>query len=100
MSLWYRLNDDHTVSPCGEIPDKDWRSERRIIGRTPMPNGVHVSTVFLGLDHAMFGGPPVLFETMIFGGEHDEYQERYQTYESAQEGHWRAVLMAMGKNEK
>jgi hypothetical protein len=27
-----------------------------------------VSTVFLGLDHNWSGGPPVLWETMIFGG--------------------------------
>jgi hypothetical protein len=27
-----------------------------------------VSTVFLGLDHAFDGGPPVLWETMVFRG--------------------------------
>ena len=27
-----------------------------------------VSTIFLGLDHAFSGPPPILFETMIFGG--------------------------------
>jgi hypothetical protein len=35
--------------------------------------GVRVSTVFLGLDHSWNVGPPVLFETMIFGGELDGY---------------------------
>src|SRR5690606_31539414 len=30
-------------------------------------NGILVSTVFLGLDHAFFGGPPLLWETMAFG---------------------------------
>ena len=30
---------------------------------------------------------PVLFESMIFGGEHDEYQRRYCTYDEALEGH-------------
>ena len=30
---------------------------------------IHVSTVWLGIDHAYTeGGPPVIFETMIFGG--------------------------------
>jgi hypothetical protein len=24
---------------------------------------------------------------MVFGGEHDEYQERYHTYDEAEEGH-------------
>jgi hypothetical protein len=28
---------------------------------------------------------------MIFGGEHDQYQERYTSYEDAVEGHQKAV---------
>lgn len=52
-----------------------------------------ISTVFLGLDHSFGGGPPVLFETMIFGGKHDEYQERYVTWDAAEAGHARAVRM-------
>ncbi len=55
---------------------------------------VRVSTVFLGLNHNFGDGLPILWETMIFGGEHSEYQERYSTYEEAVEGHARAVKMA------
>ena len=29
---------------------------------------IEVSTVFLGLDHGWCKGPPVLWETMVFGG--------------------------------
>ena len=56
---------------------------------------VHVSTVFLGLDHR-FGdeGPLILFETMIFGGEHDGYERRYSTWTEAEAGHAKAVRMA------
>ena len=46
-----------------------------------------VSTVFLGMDHSFDGGTPVLFETMIFGGEYDQFQERYCTWDEAEEGH-------------
>lgn len=46
-----------------------------------------VSTVFLGLDHQFDDGPPLLFETMIFGGKHDDYCERYATIEEARDGH-------------
>jgi hypothetical protein len=53
-----------------------------------------VSTVFLGLDHQWGTGPPLLFETMIFGGSHNEYQERYATWEEAEDGHKRAIAMA------
>lgn len=48
---------------------------------------ITVSTVFLSFDHAFGDSKPVLFETMIFGGEHDQYQERYYTYDEAVEGH-------------
>lgn len=63
-------------------------------------NGVVVSTVFLGLDHDYTGkGPPVLWETMIFGVEilgSDEYdfQQRYSSREDALRGHKRAVNVA------
>ena len=56
---------------------------------------IHVSTVFLGLDHS-FGSknaPPVLWETMIFGGEHDQYQERYTSRDAALKGHATALTM-------
>lgn len=56
-----------------------------------MVDGVTVSTVFLGLDHQWGDGPPLLFETMIFGGPHDEYQERYSTWEEAEAGHAKAL---------
>jgi hypothetical protein len=50
--------------------------------------GAQVSTVFLGLDHRHFGdGPPILFETMVFGGPLDGEQERYCTQGAAIDGH-------------
>ena len=48
---------------------------------------VRVSTVFLGTDHNWGQGPPLLFETMIFGGPLDEECERYSTWEQAEAGH-------------
>jgi hypothetical protein len=58
---------------------------------------VAVSTVFLGIDHNWFGRTPILFETMIFGGEHDQYQERYETIDDALRGHERAVGLVKGE---
>jgi len=58
----------------------------KIIGKDQF-GSVSVSTVFLGIDHSFGGGDPVLFETMIFGGEHDQYQERYCTWDEAEKGH-------------
>jgi len=47
-----------------------------------------VSTVFIGLDHRFFGdGPPLLFESMVFGGPLDGEQFRYPTWDAAAAGH-------------
>jgi hypothetical protein len=47
-----------------------------------------VSTVFLGLDHNFSGiGPPVLWETLVFGGPLDEEMHRYTSREAALAGH-------------
>ena len=55
--------------------------------------GIKISTVFLGLDHSFGGWVPVLWGTMIFGGKHDQYQERYTTKQKALEGHAKAVAL-------
>lgn len=55
-------------------------------------DGIFISTIFLAWDHSWEdGGTPILFETMIFGGKHDQYQERYSTWVEARKGHKRAV---------
>lgn len=53
-----------------------------------------VSTVYLGLDHSFGGGPPLIFETMVFGGPMDEFMDRYSTEEQALGGH-RFVVQAL-----
>jgi hypothetical protein len=47
-----------------------------------------ISTVWLGLDHNFNGeGPPQVFESMVFGGRHDQGQQRYATEQAALFGH-------------
>lgn len=65
---------------------KWFETAKRQLFRTVFPGG-HISTVFLGLDHSYDGGPPILFETMIFGGPHDGYQVRCSTFEQARAMH-------------
>jgi hypothetical protein len=55
-----------------------------------------VSTVFLGLDHKYGDGAPLLFETMIFGGKHNEYQARCSTWDEAIEQHHEACKLIRG----
>jgi len=65
--------------------------DTRRVGRDQVGDA-EVSTVFLVIDHRMGGdGPPVLFETMIFGGAHDQETWRYTSWQDATEGHERVV---------
>jgi len=88
----YILKDKKPVIEDNLLKWGDWfeKAERSVA--TDTIGDVTISTVFLGLDHG-FGSRnnPVLFETMIFGGIHDQYQERYCTWDQAEEGHKVAV---------
>lgn len=61
----------------------------RRVARTALAKDVEVSTVFLGIDYSPFspGFPPILFETMVFGGKHDGDMRRYATWDEAEIGH-------------
>ncbi len=62
---------------------------------------VSVSTVWLGLDHGFgLGGVPLIFETMVFGGAHDEDQWRWPTEAAALAGHDQAVAMVRDHDRK
>lgn len=53
-----------------------------------------ISTVFLGIDHSFGDGDPLLFETMVFGGETGEdeiWMERCATWDEALDMHERGV---------
>jgi len=66
--------------------------EKRVVAKTDVAGGSRVSTVFLGVDHRHFGGgPPLLFETMIFGGPLDLSCWRYASWDDAEVGHAMAV---------
>lgn len=54
--------------------------------------GARVSTVFLGLNQQFMNGPPLIFETMIFGGKLDDYQDRCSTYEESILMHALAII--------
>ena len=92
MSDYY----DRTGAPIGW---KEWAllfedTAARRIGYDETPSGHLVSTVWLGLDHRFGEGPPLIFETMVFGpaeSGHDLECERYSTEEEAKEGHARIL---------
>ena len=95
-ALVLRIFTVASVIEAAEWLDKN--PERKAVKQEHIDD-VFISTVFLGLDHAWDSDIPVLWETMIFGGEHDQsYQERYTSYEDALEGHQRAIDLI--KNSK
>ena len=55
--------------------------------------GAQISTVFLGINHNFGDGPPLLFESLIFGSPHDGEQRRYSTWDEAEKGHIEMVEM-------
>jgi hypothetical protein len=96
MRMFYTLNEDHQpklVTNINEICDH----EKFRVGLTKIL-WITVSTVFLGIDHRFDLSPgtkPILWETMIFGGKHDQYQQRYTSEADAKNGHIVAVLLVL-----
>jgi hypothetical protein len=85
--------DGHEAKPIADILDwaRWYGTADRTVAKTDIGD-VRVSTVFLGIDHQFEEeGPPLLFETMIFGGALDEEQWRYSTWDEAVVGHAAAV---------
>jgi len=96
--MWYTLDNNNKPIAAASITEAakwlDENLERKVVKQDHLDDGVWVSTVFLGLDHAWpKGNTPILWETMIFGGEHDQYQDRYTSYEDALEGHKKALTL-------
>lgn len=66
---------------------KWFETANRAVLRTAY-GAVEVSTVFLSLNHNYYGeGPPILWETMVFGGALDGEQDRYTSKLDALAGH-------------
>lgn len=78
-----------------EIDINEWGALKRnpgysTIKQTVFPNGMWVSTVWLGMDLGWDQGPPLIFETMVFpskGNFTEIDSKRYTTEEEAVEGH-------------
>jgi len=72
---------------------KGFEGANRRVANTHI-GGIHVSTVFLGLDHNfLFGDTPHLFETMIFRGDKGEECFRCSSWEEAEKQHADAVAL-------
>lgn len=92
--MHYKLDADKNIVECTGDEWGAWFSscgKQRLLRQEDVC-GVHVSTVFLGLNHRFTGeGEPHIFETMAFLPDDDEYQTRCGTWEHADEQHAKAV---------
>lgn len=97
---YYVLDEKHRVWPAKFEEWMQWYegsqfNGSRLVGWTQITSQVEVSTVFLGIDHRWIGkGPPIVFETMIFGGPLNHEQWRYSSWDDADAGHKAAVRKA------
>ena len=95
MSLGHYILRGREIVNCEHLGVIEWAKEYEAMGDRHLGDtivkGVRVSTVFLGLDHSFGSGPPAVFETMVFNGKLDQYQQRYCTYDEAERGHKRMV---------
>lgn len=95
----YVLNADHSVERMDDIVEWAQRFEldTRVVAYDTIEvpgqaKPFEVSTVFIGIDHRLDGnGPPLVFETAVFGPEGADIVDRYSTYAEAQRGHDRVV---------
>jgi len=105
----YVLDDQGNPVPCDVLTWGRWMEAAdtyrlRTIAKDrdegPGADPVEVSTVFLGLDHNYRGsGPPVLWETLVFGGPLDGTQRRYDSRDAALRGH-QAICRLVRKSSK
>ena len=62
----------------------------RRVAETTLPSGIWISTVHMYWDHGYGGGPPLIFETMVFDGKDTMSEldcQRYATEAEALAGH-------------
>lgn len=77
MNLNYILDEKGTpVAEPDIIKWAQWfqKSDRGV--GNEIVGDAQISTVFLGINHAFDSGPPVLWETMVFGGKLSHEEDR------------------------
>lgn len=85
--MYYILDSEKAIEKVPQIVWARWfGAAERVVEKTIIGDA-EISTVFLGIDHQFGEGPPLLFETLIFGGEHDGDMWRYPTWGEAKTGH-------------
>ena len=93
MSYYDRQGNQISYKEYDELLNPTYKR----VAETTLPNGLWISTVWMGLDHNWGAGPPLIFETMVFeNGDMgaDLNMARYATEEEAIKGHEEMVEWA------
>lgn len=92
MRYFYTLDKNDNPVPCDSYLDLPM--DRRRVAYDKIDE-VEISTVFFCINHNLFqpNEPPILYETMVFGGDHDGYQRRYTNRTEALAGHAETLAM-------
>lgn len=93
ITYWWTLNG-HNAVPAASLEEwskEFWQIDRRVAQDTI--GDAQISTVFLGINHNLTEGPPLLFETKIFGGVHNDRIKQCSTWDEAVKQHAEAVAL-------
>jgi hypothetical protein len=97
MNMFYKLDENKNVvqsslEEWGNFIEGTFPTNHMHVADEEV-NGIRISTIFMGICHNYnpFSNVPIVFETMVFKNGHDIYQDRYCTYQEAEEGHEKAV---------
>jgi hypothetical protein len=87
----YYILQNMRPHPARFFEHEAWTAtNNRVIDRTEIED-VLVLTAFHGIDDSFGDGPPLLFETVVFGGNLDGASWRYATLGAAKRGHHEVV---------
>jgi hypothetical protein len=92
-NLFFKFDENKNIIPCKGV--LEWAiffaNEDRLVKDTTIGDK-WISTVFLGNNMNLYGGKPLILETMVFDGKTESiYCDRYSTWKEAEEGHEKAV---------
>lgn len=95
-NLLYLLNEDREVIPCPEgFNWGEWIEKTvgfRSVGSKTFTSGdtgidIWVATTFTGTNSSIFGGPPLVFETMVFRNGHASESRKASSWQEAEQNH-------------
>lgn len=79
----------------------DPQQTRRVACTVIPESHTFVSTVWLGIDHGVGFGKPIIFETLVFDApDGDDRMRRYSTEAEALQGHLDTVVALLGESAR